>query len=56
MDFTPEQIESAILNNDVVKKSFGDIKAACKALKDETSCPDEDVDSLLEYLVGRWKN
>ncbi len=53
--FTDEQMISAIKQNGIVKDSYIKIKNACQELKAETGCPDEDIDSLLKFLIGRWQ-
>ena len=53
--FTEEQMMSAINQDGIVKDSCINIKKACQELKIETGCPDEDIDSLLKFLIGRWQ-
>ncbi len=55
MGFTDRQILDAIENNVAVKDCFYKIKDACKELKSNTSCPDEDVDRFLEFTIGKWQ-
>ena len=55
MGFTNEQMIKAISQEGIVKESANKIKEACKNLQDKTNCPDEDIDDLLNFLVGRWK-
>ena len=55
MEFTDDQMLKAISGNDDVKISFGKIKKACLELKNNTGCPDEDVDRLLMFIIGKWK-
>ena len=54
-EFTDEQMSKAIFANEPVKESFFRIIEACQLLKKKTSCPDEDIDRLLKYSVGKWK-
>ena len=56
MGFTNEQMIKAISQEGIVKESANKIKEACKNLQDKTNCPDEDIDDLLNFLVGRWNN
>tara|TARA_Y100001968_G_C19381943_1_gene730793 strand:+ start:1424 stop:1591 length:168 start_codon:yes stop_codon:yes gene_type:complete len=54
MVFTDTQMFEAIEKNEDVKDCFIKIKDACKALKKNTCCPDDDVDRFLEFMVGKW--
>ena len=56
MTFTDTQMFEAIKKNDDVKDAFNKITDACKELKSNTGCPDDDVDRLLEFTIGRWKD
>ena len=44
----------AIENNVEVKECFRKIADACKELKINTGCPDDDVDRFLEFTIGKW--
>ncbi len=55
MAFTDKQMFEAIEMNDDVKDSFNKITTACKELKSNTGCPDDDVDRFLEFIIGKWK-
>tara|TARA_B100000965_G_scaffold177892_1_gene148421 strand:- start:1011 stop:1178 length:168 start_codon:yes stop_codon:yes gene_type:complete len=55
MAFTDKQIFDAIENNDDVKDCFRIITEACKELKKNTDCPDDDVDRFLEFTIGKWQ-
>ena len=55
MGFSDDQMKEAIKNNLIVSDTYNKIKDACQALKKETACPDEDVDSFLKYLIGKWQ-
>tara|TARA_B100000700_G_scaffold22400_1_gene21692 strand:- start:249 stop:416 length:168 start_codon:yes stop_codon:yes gene_type:complete len=54
MSFTDKQMADAIEKNDLVKNCFRKISDACMELKTNTCCPDDDVDRLLEFIVGKW--
>tara|TARA_Y100001968_G_scaffold33057_1_gene25511 strand:- start:417 stop:638 length:222 start_codon:yes stop_codon:yes gene_type:complete len=54
MAFTDRQIFEAIEKNEDVKDCFNKIKEACKQLRSNTGCPDDDVDRFLEYTIGKW--
>ncbi len=54
MAFTDKQILEAIEKNEDVKDCFNKIKEACRELKTNTGCPDDDVDRFLEYTIGKW--
>tara|TARA_Y100001968_G_C19007694_1_gene548995 strand:+ start:118 stop:294 length:177 start_codon:yes stop_codon:yes gene_type:complete len=55
MAFTDSQIFEAIEKNADVKDCFNKIKEACKQLKSNTDCPDDDVDRFLEFTIGKWQ-
>ena len=55
MAFTEEQMNFAISKDGVVKDAVSNIKESCRKLQENTDCPDEDVDDLLDFLIGRWK-
>ena len=55
MAFTDKQILEAIGKNSDVNDCFNKIKDACKELKTNTGCPDDDVDRFLEFTIGKWQ-
>ena len=55
MAFTDKQMFEAIELNVDVKYCFNKIKDACKELKANTGCPNEDVDRFLEFTIGKWQ-
>ena len=55
MAFTDRQIFEAIEKNQDVKDCFNKITEACKELKSNTGCPDDDVDRFLEFSIGKWQ-
>ena len=55
MAFTDRQMFEAIEENEVAKNCFNKITNACKELKKNTGCPDDDVDRFLEFTIGRWQ-
>ncbi|WP_269610429.1 hypothetical protein [Prochlorococcus marinus] len=56
MTFTDKQMFEAIEANVDVKDCFEKISDACKDLKIKTDCPDNDVDRLLEFVIGKWSD
>ena len=54
MGFSDEQYREAIENNSDVKKAFDEIKISCQSLRQNTSCPEEDVDDFLNFMIGKW--
>ena len=54
MVFTDRQMLEAIEKNVDVKECFLKITDACKQLKSDTGCPDDDLDRLLEFTIGKW--
>ena len=55
MAFSDKQIYEAIENNTDVKNCFIKITDACKELKKNTGCPDDDVDRFLEFAIAKWR-
>ena len=55
MPFTDNQMFEAIQKNGDVKLCFNKITQACKELKTNTGCPDDDVDRFLEFTIGKWQ-
>ena len=56
MTFTDKQMLEAIEANVDVKNCFEKISDACKDLQIKTDCPDNDVDRLLEFAIGKWSD
>ena len=56
MSFTDKQMFEAIEANIDVKECFDKISKACSELQSKTGCPDDDVDRLLEFAIGKWDN
>ena len=56
MTFSDKQMFEAIEANVVVKDCFVKISDACQELKSKTDCPNDDVDRLLEYAIGKWSD
>ena len=54
MAFTDKQMFEAIDKNQDAKVCFNKIIEACKELKNNTGCPDDDVDRFLEFSIGKW--
>tara|TARA_Y100001968_G_C19367099_1_gene723113 strand:+ start:987 stop:1160 length:174 start_codon:yes stop_codon:yes gene_type:complete len=54
MPFTETQMNEAISKEGIAKDAVDKIIEACKDLKATSGCPDEDIDDLLNFLVGRW--
>ena len=54
MPFTDKQMFEAIEANEDVKACFEQIIHSCKQLKNKTGCPNDDVDRLLEFTIGKW--
>ena len=56
MAFTDKQLFEAIDSNVYVNDCFNKISNACKELKSKTGCPNDDVDRLLEFAIGKWSD
>jgi len=55
MEFTDDQMFKAISSNEDVKSCYEKITDACIELKNKTGCPEDDVDRLLKFTIGKWK-
>lgn len=55
MEFTDDQMLKAISKIDDVKTCYAKIIDACKELKNNTGCPDDDVDRFLKFIIGKWQ-
>ena len=55
MPFSDDEYFEVIQNNKQVKEAFNSIKEICKQLHEKTSCPEEDIDYFLKFIVGKWK-
>ncbi len=53
--FSDKQMMAAIQKEGIVKDSYMKLQEICQILKTQTGCPDEDIDSLLNFLIGRWQ-
>jgi len=56
MAFTDKQMFEAIEKNADAKNCFIKITEACMELKNNTGCPDDDVDRFLEFTIGKWQS
>ena len=55
MEFTDDQMMNAISSNENVSICYKKITKACIDLKKNTGCPDDDIDRLLSFIIGKWK-
>tara|TARA_Y100001978_G_scaffold17470_1_gene13411 strand:+ start:1590 stop:1760 length:171 start_codon:yes stop_codon:yes gene_type:complete len=56
MSFSDDEYFEVIQNNQQVMKAFNSIKEICNHLYESTSCPEDDIDYFLKFIVGKWKN
>ena len=50
MPFTDQEYFEVIEKNEIVKKSFENIKQICIDLQKQTNCPEEDLKDFLEFI------
>ncbi len=55
MEFSDDQMKKAISINDDVRTCYEKITEACLELKNNTGCPDDDIDRFLRFIIGKWK-
>ena len=55
MSFSDDEYFEVIQNNKEVKEAFNSIKEICNQLHEHTSCPQDDIDNFLKFIVGKWK-
>ena len=56
MTFSDEEYFEVINKNQEVKNTYESIKRICLDLQKRTNCPDEDIDSFLRFIAGKWKD
>ena len=56
MTFTDDEYFEVIQKNKDVKSAFESIKEICNKLHSDTGCPEEDIDSFLQFIAGKWLN
>jgi len=54
MTFSDDEYFEVIQKNENVKEAFNAIKDICNKLKNETNCPEEDIDYFLKFIAGKW--
>ena len=55
MPFTDQEYFEVIEKNETVKEAFKKIKEICINLQAKTDCPDEDLESFLNFISRHWK-
>ena len=53
MTFSDDEYFEVIQKNKDVKDAFESIKNICNKLHSETGCPEEDIDSFLQFIAGK---
>ena len=56
MAFSDEEYFEVIQKNKDVNDAFESIKNICNKLHIATECPEEDIDSFLKFIAGKWLN
>ena len=56
MTFTDQEYLEVIQKNETVKEAFESIKEICLNLKEQTNCPEEDIENFLKFISKRWNN
>ena len=54
MPFTDQEYFAVIEKNEIVKEAYENIKQICIDLKKQTNCPEEDLESFLEFISRQW--
>ena len=54
MTFTDKEYFEVIQKNETVKEAFETIKQTCINLKNQTNCPEEDIESFLIFISKQW--
>ena len=54
MTFTDNEYLEVIQKNENVKEAFDKIKQACINLKNQTNCPEEDIENFLIFISKQW--
>ena len=56
MPFTDNEYFEVIKKNETVKEALETIKQTCINLKNQTNCPEEDIESFLIFISKQWDN
>ena len=54
MAFSDQEYLEVIQNNTKVKNAYESIKEICINLQVKTDCPDEDLESFLNFISRHW--
>ena len=54
MSFSDKEYFEVIEKNKLVKEAYENIKQICFNLKQETDCPEEDLENFLKFISGQW--
>ena len=54
MPFTDQEYFDVIDKNEIVKEAYENIKQICINLQQQTNCPEEDLESFLEFISRQW--
>ena len=54
MPFTDQEYFEVIEKNEIVKKSFENIKQTCVELQKQTNCPEEDLKDFLAFISRQF--
>tara|TARA_B100000927_G_scaffold2979_1_gene2333 strand:- start:759 stop:929 length:171 start_codon:yes stop_codon:yes gene_type:complete len=55
MSFSDDEYFEVIQKNKQVQEAFISIKEICNQLHESTTCPEDDIDYFLKFIVGKWK-
>ena len=56
MTFTDNEYLEVIQKNETVKEAFEKIKQTCLSLREQTNCPEEDIENFLIFISKQWNN
>ena len=55
MTFTDQEYLEVIQKNETVKEAYESIKNICLNLKEQTNCPEEDIENFLKFISKQKK-
>tara|TARA_B100001029_G_C14995743_1_gene414896 strand:+ start:459 stop:629 length:171 start_codon:yes stop_codon:yes gene_type:complete len=56
MTFTDQEYLEVIQKNEQVKEAYESIIQTCINLKEQTNCPEEDIEHFLKFISKKWNS
>ena len=56
MTFTDNEYFEVIQKNEAVREAYDTIKKTCRNLRNQTNCPEEDIEYFLIFISKHWDN